>query len=224
MSKQINNQQVAIDGPAGSGKSTVAKLVAKNLGFDYLSTGKMFRAFYYLINKNNWSVDQLINNLKTYHSVFNGDQVEINGQNISDLLDDPVISKGASDIAQDKKIRALALSLQQDYAAKKPVVMDGRDVTSVVLPNAILKIFLTASARERAIRRIKQLNLNLSSENIEKFRCEIQKRDDNDSNRALAPLKIVEDAIVIDSDSLSIQEVVNKIISLYKEKLEANHA
>ncbi|QMT98664.1 (d)CMP kinase [Mycoplasma tullyi] len=224
MTKEINNQQIAIDGPAGSGKSTVAKLVAERLGFDYLSTGKMYRTFYYLIKQNDWSIDQLVSNFKNYEHLFNGDQVVINKQNISDLLNEPVISKGASDIAQDAKIRQLALNLQQDYAAKNPVVMDGRDVTSVVLPNAILKVFLTASARERAIRRIKQLNLELNEPTIEQFTNEIKLRDDNDTNRKLAPLMIVEDAIVIDSDSLSIEQVVDKIVGLYQQKLGDNHA
>ncbi|AAP56509.2 Cytidylate kinase [Mycoplasmoides gallisepticum str. R(low)] len=224
MTKQINSQQIAIDGPAGSGKSTVAKLVAQRLGFDYLSTGKIFRAFYYLIKENNWSIDQLISNFNKYECAFNGDQVVINKENISQLLNDPTISKGASEIAQDPKIRAYALSLQQDYANKKPVVMDGRDITSVVLPNAILKVFLTASAQQRAIRRIKQLNLELNKATLEQFTNEIQQRDDNDTNRKLAPLMIVKDAIVIDSDQLSIEQVVDKIISLYKQRLGVNYA
>ncbi|MDC4163621.1 (d)CMP kinase [Mycoplasma sp. T363T] len=221
---EINNHQIAIDGPAGSGKSTVAKLVANKLNFNYLSTGKMFRAFYYLMNLNNWSVDQLLNNYHTYQFEFNGDQVKIDNKNVSEALNELKISMGASEIAQNDKIRKLALELQQDYASKKPVVMDGRDITSIVLPNAILKIYLTASAKQRAIRRIKQLNLELTDEKIEEFSNEIAKRDYNDANRKLAPLIIVDDAVVIDSDNLTIDDVVNQIVSLYKKRLEVNNA
>ncbi|QZX49274.1 (d)CMP kinase [Mycoplasma sp. E35C] len=215
----MNNKQIAIDGPAGSGKSTVAKLVAKHLNFDYLSTGKMFRAFYYLINKNSWNNDDLIKNYHQFNFVFNGDQVFLNDENISDLLENPQVSMGASLIAQDQKIRDLALRLQQDYAAKNPVVMDGRDIGSIVLKNAILKIYLTASAKERAIRRIKQLDLELSDQNIDKFSKDIQQRDDNDANRELAPLVIVDDAFVINSDNLTIDQVVDQIVKLYHQKV-----
>lgn len=211
--------QIAIDGPAGSGKSTVAKAIAQQLGFVYLSTGRFYRAFAYLMTKHNWSVAQLLNHIKTIKLVVNGDQVLINDVDVSAQMGLETTAHTASQIATDPQIRALAVKLQQAYAKHDSIVMDGRDIATVVLPNAQLKIFLTASAQVRAQRRAHELGL--AQQQIAALTQEIAQRDALDATRKINPLIIHPDAVVIDSSAMTINAVVNKIIHLYEQVIAA---
>ncbi|MCP4336719.1 MAG: (d)CMP kinase [Mycoplasma sp.] len=211
-------KNIAIDGPAGSGKSTIAKLVANKLGYTYISTGLMYRAISYNALKNN--ID-LKNEKKVIESfvpnmikLLPNDVVELNGKNLKEELRTNEISKGASIISKYKKIRTLAVKEQQEISKEKGFVMDGRDITSVVLPNAEVKIFMWASPEERAKRRLMQ-NIKLGfSQEYEKILKEINERDEKDMTRENGPLIKVKEAINIDTTKMTIDEVVQKIMDL----------
>ncbi|WP_033160134.1 (d)CMP kinase [Mycoplasmoides alvi] len=209
--------QIAIDGPAGSGKSTIAKLVAKELGFVYVSTGKYYRAYAYIIDSNNLSLNEFLKLIDTYEIVVDQNQVFINNKDISVEINSEKIGQIASEIATNKDIRNHAIKLQKKIAQNFNVVMDGRDIGTVVLPNAQLKIFLIANSEIRAKRRIKELGLNLDS--IEKIKKEIEERDFRDKNREIDPLVKAKNAIIIDSSYLTLDEVKEQIITLYKQRI-----
>lgn len=209
--------KIAIDGPAGSGKSTIAKEVAKQLGFNYLSTGKFYRAYAYIMNMHQYSIEQLIDQLSGFQIVVKNETVLINGVDVSNQLNNETIGNLASKVAVNPTIRNLAVQAQRAIGKTTNIVMDGRDIGTVVLPDAQLKIFLYASPQVRAERRIKELNLDLK--NLQQIQNEIQERDARDSSRKIAPLIQAKDAIFIDSSYLSISTIVNQIISLYKERV-----
>lgn len=214
---------IAIDGPAGAGKSTIAKEVSKKLGYIYVDTGALYRsiAYYFLNNKISLDNIDIINkelrniNLKI---IFQDEvqQVILNDQNITEKIRTNEISMAASKISAIPEIRKFLLSLQRDFAKQNNVIMDGRDIGTVVLPNAEIKIFLTATAEERAKRRYKELiskNIPCSMENVLK---DIIERDNNDMNRDIAPLKEAPDSIKIDTTTLSLEEVIFKIYNIAK--------
>lgn len=209
---------IAIDGPAGAGKSTIAKEVAKRLGCIYADTGALYRAIaLYVISKGVSASDRenvpgLLNGIKLELRFEGGLQkVYLNGVDVSDVIRTPEISAGASDVSAIPQVRAFLLDLQRNIARTQNVVMDGRDIGTVVLPDAQVKIFLTASLEERAKRRWLQLGKKHSYEQILE---DIKTRDSNDSNRDAAPLKAADDAVILDSTDMSQLEVAEKILEI----------
>lgn len=205
---------IAIDGPAGAGKSTIAKLLAKKLGLIYVNTGSMYRAIAYIALKNNISekddmaLDKLIDSLDMH---FNEDNLILNGIDIEDEIRSPYISNNVSKYAANRIVRKKLVTLQQKIAANYNVVMDGRDIGTVVLKDAPYKFFLTASAHERATRRYKELKDKNIDIEFNSILDEIIRRDEYDSNREVDPLKKAEDAFLIDSTGKTIEEVINEM-------------
>lgn len=221
------NFSIAIDGPAGSGKSTVAKIIAKKLSFIYVDTGAMYRtiALYFLQNNIDLNNELLVNdNLYKIDIkiIYNNDkqQLILNNQNVTDLIRTNEVSQGASIVSTYLKVRERLVDLQQNIAKNNNVVMDGRDIGSVVLPNAFLKIFLTASVSCRTKRRYLELKEKSEDVSIEIIEKEIKERDYRDTHRKNSPLIQVEDAILIDSTNMTINEVCDAIIELYQKRNE----
>jgi cytidylate kinase len=209
---------VAIDGPAGSGKSSISKIVAKRCNLNHVDTGAMFRTITLeALNRNiNLDDENEINFLDEIDIKFDGAKVLLNGKDVSVDIRQDIVSNNASKIAKIEKVRAKVLELEKNFHGR--IIMDGRDIGTVVYPNANLKIFLTASPEERALRRVKQNDeLGIKSD-YNAILEEIKQRDINDSTRKIAPLKCAEDAIKIDTTSLSIEEVCNKIVNLINER------
>jgi cytidylate kinase len=214
---------IAIDGPAGAGKSTIAKLVAKEKGFIYVDTGAMYRAIALYLIRNNVALDDSESMIKYASkaevSIKYEDgqqQVILNGENVNGLIRTEEVSKMASVSSAVPEIRTMLLELQRKLARENDVVMDGRDIGTNILPNAQYKIFLTASAEERANRRYKELVERGEECDYEKIKADIIERDERDSNRATAPLKQAEDAILVDSSNMTIDEVAKTIIDYCK--------
>lgn len=219
------NYSIAIDGPAGAGKSTIAKSIAKKLGIIYVDTGAMYRAIGLYLLRNNISIeedDKIIeacNNVNITIEYENGEQqVLLNNENITNLIRTEEVGNMASAAAAKKAVRGKLLDLQRDLAAKTSVIMDGRDIGTYVLPNADVKIYLTASSSERAKRRWMELTQKGVTCDINEIEKDIIDRDHRDMNREIAPLKQAEDAILVDSSHLSIEEVIHTIIEIYNEK------
>lgn len=216
---------VAIDGPAGAGKSTIAKLVAKELQAIYVDTGAMYRAIavYFLRNQLDpempEQVEQACKNIEVSISYEDGaQQVWLNGENVTPFLRTEEVGNMASKASAKQPVRDALLQLQRDMAAKNTVVMDGRDIGTNVLPNAEVKIYLTASSSERAKRRYEELKQKGETCDLAQIEADIIKRDEQDMSRAIAPLKQAEDAYYLDSSNLTIPEVVEAILNQCKEK------
>lgn len=205
---------VAIDGPAGAGKSTIAKLVSKRFDLMYINTGAMYRAVALKAQEQNLqpeNVQEICNIIKTMEMHFENDDLILNGENIQDKITTPNISSIVSGYASISEVRAILVKLQREMSSKFSVIMDGRDIGTVVLKDANFKFFLTASPEQRATRRFKELqerNIEYSYDQILK---DIIDRDHKDTHRATDPLKKAEDAIEIDSTNLDINGVVNVI-------------
>lgn len=217
----MKNNNIAIDGPAGAGKSTIAKLIAKKLNYIYIDTGAMYRAFglYYLKNKVDINSEEDVNKLISQINIeitYDGSvqQIILNSENVTNEIRTEEVSQAASIVSSYKLVREKLVHIQQQLASKNNVVMDGRDIGTVVLPNANIKVYLTASVEERAKRRYKELiekGQNVILEEIEK---DIKERDYRDMNRENSPLKQAEDAILIDSSNMTIEEVIDEILKL----------
>ena len=214
---------VAIDGPAGAGKSTIAKRVAKEKGFIYVDTGAMYRgmAIYFLEQKispdEKEEIAKACQNAEVSIAYENGEQqIYLNGKNVTALLRKEEVGKMASISSAIPEVRQKLLSLQRNLAKEKDVVMDGRDIGTNILPDADVKVYLTASSRTRANRRYLELREKNVDCNLDEIEGEIIARDERDMNREIAPLKQAEDAILIDSSDLSIEEVTEKILELCK--------
>ena len=214
---------VAIDGPAGAGKSTIAKRVAKEKGFIYVDTGAMYRgmAIYFLEQKispdEKEEIAKACQNAEVSIAYENGEQqIYLNGKNVTALLRKEEVGKMASISSAIPEVRQKLLSLQRNLAKEKDVVMDGRDIGTNILPDADVKVYLTASSRTRANRRYLELCEKNVDCNLDEIEREIIARDERDMNREIAPLKQAEDAILIDSSDLSIEEVTEKILELCK--------
>ena len=215
---------VAVDGPAGSGKSTITKMVAKSLGFNYVDTGAMYRAltFNFLSNGLDELEEEKIKELlsKTDFKVEYVDGVQyvyVNNEEVSDKIRTAEVSKFTSLFAKSPAVRDFLIDTQRNLANTNNIIMDGRDIASVVLPNADVKIFLTASVEERARRRVLDFERQgIENVDFEKVKEDIKARDWQDENRDIAPLIKVESATLIDSTSLTIDEVVEKMTELVK--------
>ncbi len=215
---------VAVDGPAGSGKSTITKMVAKSLGFNYVDTGAMYRAltFNFLSNGLDEFEEEKIRELlsKTDFKVEYIDGVQyvyVNDEEVSDKIRTAEVSKFTSLFAKSPAVRDFLIDTQRNLANTNNIIMDGRDIASVVLPNADVKIFLTASVEERARRRVLDFERQgIENVDFEKVKEDIKARDWQDENRDIAPLIKVESATLIDTTSLTIDEVVEKMTELVK--------
>ena len=203
---------IAVDGPAGAGKSTVSKIVAQKLGYTYIDTGAMYRA---VALKSSQSCDDLMMIIDDINIELDDKaRVFLDGQDVTKEIRTPEISKLASDVSKFGFVRKRLTELQRQMAERGAVIMDGRDIGTQVLPNADLKIFLTASLEERARRRFEELKAKGQEVDFEKTKTEMALRDKQDSEREIAPLKQADDAILIDSTELTIEEVVAQILSL----------
>ena len=214
---------VAIDGPAGAGKSTIAKLVAKEKGFIYVDTGAMYRALAVHFIKKGLKpedTDKIIEaceDAEVSLQYENGlQQVYLNGENVTSLLRTEEVGNMASVSSAIGAVRVKLLSLQRNLAAEKDVVMDGRDIGTNILPNADVKVYLTASVETRARRRFLELQEKGVACVLEEIAHDIEERDYRDMNRDIAPLKQAEDAVFVDSSEMTIPEVVKTIIDLCK--------
>ena len=216
---------IAIDGPAGAGKSTIAKKLAKELAFIYVDTGAMYRAMalYFIQNHIDAADEAAISLACREVTVSIGyeageQQVLLNGENVNGQIRNEAVGNMASSTSVYKDVRKKLVELQQKLAADKDVIMDGRDIGTCVLPNAQVKIYLTASVSTRAQRRYDELCDKGIACDLEAIKKDIKDRDDRDMNRAISPLKQAEDAVLLDSSNLSIDEVVQTIHKIYKEK------
>ncbi len=219
------SNSIAIDGPAGAGKSTIAKIVSKKLGFIYIDTGAMYRAMavHMLRNgvnvKNDAEIEKNIDTADISIGYEKGEQVVfLNGENVNSQLRTEEVSAMASVTSANANVRKKLVELQQKQAETTDVVMDGRDIGTVVLPNAGLKIYLTAGSRVRAERRYKEMMEKGIDCDLDKIEEEIKDRDHRDMTRENSPLKKADDAVEIDSSYMTIDEVADKIIKLYEEK------
>ena len=217
---------IAIDGPAGAGKSTIAKKLAKRFNYRYLDTGAMYRAVTWYVIKNNIDISdegKLSEAAKEINISFRTNNkdgntyIYVNDKNITDKIRKNKIDKNVSDVAKVSGVRKEMVKIQKRIAENGKIIVDGRDIASRVLPDADLKIYLTASVEERARRRHSELLEKGISSDFEKVKEEIKKRDYIDKNRKNSPLTQTEDAVLIDSTNLSINEVLDKISSLIKE-------
>ena len=215
---------IAIDGPAGAGKSTIAKILAARLGILYLDTGAMYRAIGYKAIKSGVSVtdfesvEKMLKETDVDVKIADGVQhVYVDGEDVSGVIRTPEVSKAASDISALPPVRHEMVALQRIIAAKQDTVLDGRDIGTFVLPKAEYKFFLTASAEERAKRRYKELVARGEKCDLDKIRADIETRDYNDSHRALAPLKKADDAVEVDTTFMTIEEVADKLASYVKK-------
>lgn len=213
-----SNYSIAIDGPSASGKSTIAKHTSKRLNIEYIDTGAMYRAITYKVLENNidpLDVDSIINLLKTTEIDFVNNSIYLDGLIVDDEIRKNKVSVNVSYIAKIKEVRDEMVKLQQAMASKKSVVMDGRDIGTVVLPKADFKFFVTASVNERASRRYKELiDRGEKDISLDSIIADISKRDEIDSNREVGPLKQSEDSYLLDTTNRSINESVDFIISI----------
>lgn len=217
---------IAIDGPAGAGKSTIAKKVAKELGYIYVDTGALYRAIAYYLLTNQIDIDNEESLTKacdriTIRIAYEQDaqQVYLNEENVTLYLRTEETGNMASKSSAKPQVRAALLDLQRNMAKEYDVVMDGRDIGTNVLPDAEVKIYLTASSKERAKRRYKELVGKGETADFDKIEADIIERDNRDMNRAIAPLKQAEDAVLVDSSDMSIAQVVDTILTSAKNKL-----
>lgn len=214
---------VAIDGPAGAGKSTIAKAAAKKLGFIYVDTGALYRAIALNAVRNDalGNDNKLVEMLKTTDVSLDFDEngtqcVILNGEDVSSLIRTPEISMGASKVSSVPAVRAFLLDLQRSIAKNNNVIMDGRDIGSVVLPNADVKIFLFASPECRAERRFKELIEKGESVTYEEVLADVNQRDYQDSHREIAPMKPCEDSVMADTTGNTLEQSIEMIVNIIK--------
>ena len=219
-------KNIAIDGPAGAGKSTISKAVSKELGFIYVDTGALYRAVGYYVVKNGVNtkdektVSECLSKISVELKFVNSTQrVFLNGEDVSDFIRTPEISMAASDVSALPCVRKFLFETQQKIARENNVVMDGRDIGTVVLPNADVKIFLTASPEERARRRYDELILKGQEVNYDDVLKDVITRDYNDSHRDIAPLKQADDAVLIDTTGNTLEKSIEVLLNAIKERL-----
>ena len=222
LNKRLN---IAIDGPAGAGKSTIAKMVSKKLNCIYVDTGAMYRAVALFFIENGIASDdekriaKEIENIQVDIQFEAGDQkVLLNGKDVTEEIRAERVGNWASEISKYTLVREYLVKMQREVATKQDVVMDGRDIGTVVLPQANVKIYLTASSKVRAMRRYNELTQKGVFCDIHDIEQGIMERDAQDMNREISPLRQAKDAILIDSSNMTIDEVVEKIVSLARER------
>lgn len=218
--------KVAIDGPSGAGKSTISRAAAKALGFVYVDTGALYRTV--ALNairskadtKNSSQVVKSLDGLKVEIGFVEDTQhVFLNGEDVSEEIRLPNVSMAASEVSAVPEVRKFLFDLQRNIADTNNCIMDGRDIGTVVLPDAKIKIFLTASAEKRADRRFKELEEKGVDTSFEEVLKDVKQRDFNDSNREIAPLKPSDESIIVDTSELSLEQSIEKIISVIKENM-----
>lgn len=217
---------IAIDGPAGAGKSTIARRVARELSFIYVDTGAMYRAMaLYLLRcgadrENPEEISTLCQNAEISIEYRDNEQVVLlNGENVNSYLRTEEVGNMASVSSANPEVRKRLLNLQRRLAAKMSVVMDGRDIGTTILPNADVKIYLTASTLTRAKRRYMELKEKGTACCLDEIRKDIEERDRRDMNREISPLRKAEDAVLVDSSDLTIDEVVKSILQIFRDKV-----
>lgn len=218
--------QIAIDGPSGAGKSSVAKAVAKRMGIIYVDTGALYRTVGYYIKEQGIVPNDAENVIKQLPNiniemkyVDNEQVVYLNGVNLGDAIRQPEISMYASAVSAIPEVRAFLLNTQRDIAKSNSVIMDGRDIGTVILPDADVKIFLTASLENRAQRRYDELSAKGICVNFADVLREMEERDANDSGRSVAPAVAAEDAIVLDNTGFTVDQSSNAVMEIIKGKL-----
>lgn len=216
---------IAIDGPAGAGKSTIARRVAQELGYLYVDTGALYRAIALHMlraGKNPAAPEEVIPQLEavevSLRYVGGEQQVLLGAENVSESIRTPEVAAASSKVSAIPQVREYLLSLQRDIAEQNDVVMDGRDIGTVVLPQAQVKIFLTASLEERARRRWKEL-LEKGSADFDTVLADVKKRDEQDSTRAIAPLVQAPDAVLVDTTGNTLEQSVNRMLTVIRERL-----
>ena len=217
---------IAIDGPAGAGKSTIARLAARELQFIYVDTGAMYRAIgLYLLREgidpeNEQALDAALEKIQV-GIAYEGEeqQILLNGENVNGLIRTEEVSQMASISSAKAQVRAKLLSLQRNLAETSDVIMDGRDIGTQILPNAQLKIYLTASVRARAERRFLENREKGIGGTLEEIEADIRERDHRDMNREVSPLRQAEDAVLVDSSDMTIEQVTERVVSLARERM-----
>jgi cytidylate kinase len=221
----MKNIQIAIDGPSGAGKSTMAKLVSKELGILYLDTGAMYRTVALkalktgVDTKDSAALSEMVADI-VIDVIYHDEQqkVYLDGEDVTGEIRTPEVTVGSSDVAVVPEVRKKMVELQQEIAKAKSVVMDGRDIGTHVLPNADVKIFLTATPEARAKRRYEELKeKGALKQSFEELKKEMEYRDQNDSNRKVSPLKKADDAILLDTTELSIEDSVKMILNIVRK-------
>lgn len=222
----MNTINIAIDGPAGAGKSTIAKMVSAQLGYIYVDTGALYRAVALYLTENNIADEDIADSLKNADvslKFVDGKQcVYLDGRDVSGLIRTPEISMEASRTSAIPEVREYLFETQKKIARENNVIMDGRDIGTVVLPDADVKIFLTASAEERAKRRFRELSEKPGCPPYEEILKDIIERDYNDMNRKTSPLKQAEDAVLVDTTKLDLEESASEITRIIREKLDGS--
>lgn len=214
---------IAIDGPAGAGKSSVSKILASRLGYAYLDTGAMYRAVTYEALKNHWKTEEeIIAHTKAMNiEVKPGSDtmhVIVNGEDVTSYLRTPEVSGYVSAVSAIGGVRTAMVDIQRRQAGKGGIVLDGRDIGTTVLPHADVKIFLTASVHTRALRRFKEMKDAHPDITVEEIEKDVAKRDYMDSHREISPLRQAEDALLLDNGALSLEDTAGAIISICQEK------
>ncbi|MGB4093292.1 MAG: (d)CMP kinase [Ruminococcus flavefaciens] len=218
----MKNINIAIDGPAGAGKSTIAKMVSKKLGYIYVDTGALYRTIALFITENNIPDEEIETALEkadvSLRFIDGAQRVFLGDRDVSDLIRTPEISMAASRTSAIPAVRKYLFGTQQKIAAENNVIMDGRDIGTVVLPDADVKIFLTASAEERANRRFKELSEKPNCPCYEEILSDIIERDRQDMTREVSPLKQAEDAVLVDTTELDLEQSAEAIVKIITEK------
>ena len=217
---------VAVDGPAGAGKSSISKIVAKKLGYLYIDTGAMYRSVTWAVLHNHIdvnnqkAVEALLPELNlTMEASDDSCKVFIAGQDVTDFIRTPQVNNAVSIVASYKGVRQYLVERQRLMAEAGGVILDGRDIGSVVLPNAELKIYLTASVEARAMRRYLEVKGTVNEQTLEDIKDSVMQRDDMDKNRKESPLIQVEDAVLVDSSEMTFDETVEHILHLIQERI-----
>lgn len=218
---------VAIDGPAGAGKSTIARAAAAQLGFVYVDTGALYRTIGLAVCRRGIDGTDVPGILATLPEIQVGltyqdgaQHVLLDGEDVSDAIRTPQISTYASQVSSVSEVRAYLLDLQRDLARRQSVIMDGRDIGTVILPDAKVKIFLTASPEKRAARRCAELREKGQDVTVEGILADMERRDALDASRAVAPLKQAEDAVLVDTSDLTLEQSIEAVLTVIRDKMK----